>query len=221
MPYKGEFMASITRLFDFLINIDTHLAELLQLYGVWTYCILFLVVFCETGLVVAPFLPGDSLLFIIGALGASGDVDFPIALVILTIAAISGNTLNYFIGRLIGDRVLKKRKTRLIKKEHLEKAHLFYEKHGGKAIIISRFLPVLRTFTPFAAGISKMNFIKFFSYNLISGTVWVLVFMFGGRFFGNIPLVKDNFYYVILGIFVVSLLPALITYIRTRILKSV
>ncbi|HEY9059248.1 MAG TPA: DedA family protein [Pseudobacteroides sp.] len=213
-------MELITQLIDFVIHIDKHLAELMQDYGAWTYLILFLIIFCETGLVVTPFLPGDSLLFVIGALGASGVMDFKLALILLIIAAIGGNTLNYFIGKTIGNRILESTRykfiRRIVKKEYIDKAHAFYEKHGGKAILLSRFLPILRTFAPFVAGIGKMNFVKFTIYNAVGAIAWVLIFMFGGYFFGNIPVVKNNFTYVIFGIIFVSLLPAIVTAINAK-----
>lgn len=213
-------MGIITQLIDFIIHIDMHLAEIIKSYGTWTYLILFLIVFCETGLVVTPFLPGDSLLFVIGALGATGTLDFKLAVVILIIAAIGGNTLNYFIGKTIGNRILESPRlrfvNRIVKKEYIEKAHLFYEKHGGKAILLSRFLPILRTFAPFVAGIGKMNFVKYSMYNSIGAITWVLIFMFAGYFFGNIPAVKSNFTYVIFGIILVSLLPAVIIGINEK-----
>lgn len=208
-------MEIITQLIDFVIHIDKHLAIIIQSYGAWTYLILFLIIFCETGLVVTPFLPGDSLLFVIGALSATGALDIKMAIVLLIVAAVSGNTLNYFIGKMIGHRILESSNLplihRIIKKEYIEKAHAFYEKQGGKAVLLSRFLPILRTFAPFVAGIGKMSLAKFTMYNLIGAILWVLIFMLGGRYFGNIPAVKNNFTYVILGIILVSLLPAVIT----------
>ena len=213
-------MEIIVQLIDFITHIDKYLTEITQSYGTWTYLILFLIIFCETGLVVTPFLPGDSLLFVIGALGATGTLDFKLAVVLLIIAAVGGNTLNYFIGKTIGKRILESPKlrfvSRIVKKKYIEKAHAFYEKHGGKAILFSRFLPILRTFAPFVAGIGKMNFAKFTMYNSIGAIAWVLIFMLGGYFFGNIEVVKSNFTYVIFGIIGVSLLPAIITWFSAR-----
>lgn len=213
-------MEIITQLVDFVLHIDKHLVEIIQSYGAWTYLLLFLIIFCETGLVVTPFLPGDSLLFVIGALGATGALNFEMAVVLLIIAAVGGNTLNYFIGKMIGHKILENSKftfiNRIIKKEYIEKAHAFYEKHGGIAILLSRFLPILRTFTPFVAGIGKMSFTKFMMYNSIGGIAWVLLFTMGGYFFGNIPAVKNNFTYVILGIILVSFLPVVITGFNAR-----
>lgn len=213
-------MDLVTWLIDFIVHIDRHLAEIIQNYGTWTFLILFLIIFCETGLVVTPFLPGDSLLFVIGALGATGALSVELAAILLIIAAIGGNTLNYFIGKLIGNKILENRRypiiNRIIKKEYIDKAQAFYKKHGGKAILFSRFMPILRTFAPFIAGIGRMSLTKFIMYNSMGGISWVLTFILGGYFFGNIPAVKNNFTYVIFGIIFVSLLPAIITGIKSR-----
>lgn len=217
-------MELIVQLIDFIMHIDKQLAVIIQNYGTWTYLFLFLIIFCETGLVVTPFLPGDSLLFVIGALGATGALDFKLAVVLLIIAAVGGNILNYFIGKILGNRIFSCKFrfiNRIVKKEYIEKANMFYEKHGGKAILLSRFLPILRTFAPFVAGIGRMNFMRFFIFNMIGGTAWVLTFIFGGYFFGNIQFVKDNFTYVILAIVFVSLAPALVTYFKSKRLKVV
>lgn len=209
-------MEIIMGMIDFVIHIDMHLAEIIQNYGAWAYLILFLIIFCETGLVVTPFLPGDSFLFIVGALGAAGALDIKLTLIMLAIAAVGGNTLNYFIGRSIGQKILNKWNIRFIKKEYLEKTSLFYEKHGGKAIILSRFLPILRTFAPFVAGIGNMKFFKFTIFNLIGGISWVVSFMLCGYFFGNIPFVKNNFSFVIMAIILMSLLPAIYAYFQSK-----
>lgn len=209
-------MELITWLVDFILHIDVHLAEIIKNYGAWTYLILFLIIFCETGLVVTPFLPGDSLLFVVGALGASEALSFELIAFLLTIAAIGGNTLNYLIGRFVGQKIVDMKNFRLIKKEHVDKTHAFYEKHGGKAVILSRFFPILRTFAPFVAGIGRMNFMRFSLYNLVGGTSWALAFMLLGYFFGNIPAVKHNFTYVIAGIIAVSFVPAIVTFIKSK-----
>ena len=209
-------MELITGLIDFILHVDTHLIEIIRDYGSWTYLVLFMIIFSETGFVVTPFLPGDSLLFVIGALGASGALNFKLSLLLLIIAAIGGNTLNYFIGRMLGDKILAMKNSRLIKKEYLHKTQAFYKKHGGKAIILSRFLPIIRTFAPFVAGLGRMKFMKFCLFNMIGGTAWVLLFMFAGYFFGNFEPVKNNFTYVIFGIIFVSVLPTVIPYIRSR-----
>ncbi|MDP4126997.1 MAG: DedA family protein [Bacillota bacterium] len=208
------------QLINSALHLDKHLAEMIQIYGSWTYLMLFLIIFCETGLVVTPFLPGDSLLFVIGALGATGALDFRLSAVLLIIAAVGGNTLNYFIGNTIGNKILEASRLglikRIVKKEYIEEAHAFYEKHGGKAILLSRFLPVLRTFAPFVAGISKMSLPKFTMYNSVGAIAWVLFIMACGYFFGNIPVVKNNFTYVIFGIIFVSMLPAIVTGINSK-----
>lgn len=209
-------MELITGLIDFILHIDRHLVEIIKDYGTWTYLILFLIIFSETGFVVTPFLPGDSLLFVIGALGAKGALDFKLILILLILAALGGNTLNYFIGKMIGHKLLDMRNSRIIKREYLYKTHAFYEKHGGKAIILSRFIPIIRTFAPFVAGLGKMSFLRYSIYNVIGGVSWVLLFMFAGYFFGNIPAVKQNFTYVIFAIVFVSLLPTIIPYIQGK-----
>ena len=210
-------MELITGLIDFILHVDKHLIEIIRDYGTWTYLVLFMIIFSETGFVVTPFLPGDSLLFVIGALGATQALNFPAALILLIVAAVGGNTLNYFIGRKIGHKILAMKNSRLINKEYLHKTHAFYHKHGGKAIILSRFLPIIRTFAPFVAGLGKMKFMKFTIFNMIGGMAWVLLFMFAGYFFGNIPAVKNNFTYVIFGIIFVSVLPSVIPYIRSKL----
>lgn len=210
-------MELITGLIDFILHVDIHLVEIIRNYGAWTYLVLFMIIFSETGFVVTPFLPGDSLLFVIGALAATSALNFQLALIVLILAAVGGNTLNYFIGRMLGHKILAMKNTRIIKKEYLHKTQAFYKKHGGKAIILSRFIPIIRTFAPFVAGIGKMNFMKFSFFNIIGGVAWVLLFMFAGFFFGNIPAVKHNFTYVIFAIIFVSLLPTVIPYIRSKL----
>ncbi|HBV88845.1 DedA family protein [Desulfosporosinus sp.] len=209
-------MELITALIDFILHIDRHLVDIIQTYGTWTYLILFMIIFSETGFVVTPFLPGDSLLFVIGALGAKEALDFELALFLLLVAAVGGNTLNYFIGKMIGHKLLATKNSRLIKKEYLYKTQAFYQKHGGKAIILSRFIPIIRTFAPFVAGLGKMSFMRYSLYNVIGGFSWVFLFMFAGFFFGNIPAVKDNFTYVIFAIIFVSLLPTIVPYLRGK-----
>lgn len=209
-------MQLITGLIDFILHIDRHLVEIIMVYGTWTYFVLFLIIFSETGFVVTPFLPGDSLLFVIGALGASKALNFKLALILLMLAAVGGNILNYYIGKLIGQKLLGMKNSRIIKKEYLYKTQAFYKRHGGKAMILSRFLPIIRTFAPFVAGLGKMSFTRFFIYNFIGGVSWVMLFMFTGFFFGNIPVVKHNFTYVIFGIIFISMMPTLIPYIRSK-----
>ena len=209
-------MELITGLIDFILHIDRHLVEIIMVYGSLTYFVLFLIIFSETGFVVTPFLPGDSLLFVIGALGASKALNFKLALILLILAAVGGNILNYFIGKMIGHKLLGMKNSRIIKKEYLYKTQAFYKRHGGKAMILSRFLPIIRTFAPFVAGLGKMSFTRFFIYNFIGGVSWVMLFMFTGFFFGNIPAVKQNFTYVIFGIIFISMLPTVIPYIRSK-----
>jgi membrane-associated protein len=181
-------MGIITQLIDFALHIDKHLAEIFQNYGTWAYGILFLIIFCETGLVVTPFLPGDSFLFALGALHNS--VDLKLAFILLAIAAILGNTTNYFIGKFIGDKIIGFKKFRLIRQEHLDKTHAFFDKHGGKAVILSRFFPIIRTIAPFVAGAGKMNFARYTLYNVIGGLSWITAFIMLGYFFGNMPAVQ-------------------------------
>lgn len=209
-------MELIHQAIDIVLHLDKHLVGLIHDYGIWTYGILFLIVFCETGLVVTPFLPGDSLLFAAGALSASGALDVHLIFLLLAIAAIAGDTVNYWLGHYIGPKVFQQPDSRFFKKEYLDRTHRFYEKHGGKTIILARFIPIIRTFAPFVAGIGEMNYAKFISYNVIGGLAWVFLFVYGGYFFGNIPIVKQNFTLVILAIIVISVLPGVYEYIRHK-----
>ena len=209
-------MDFIIGFFDFVMHLDKNLTQLAQDYGFWTYLILFLVVFCETGLVITPFLPGDSMIFVVGALAAGGELNFPVIIAVLIAAAILGDTCNYHIGKFIGPAIFKKDDVRFLKKEYLIKTHNFYEKHGGKTIIIARFIPIIRTFAPFVAGLGSMSYAKFISYNVIGGISWVALFSFGGFFFGNIPIVENNFSLVILAIILISLVPGVVTYLKER-----
>lgn len=186
----------------------------------WSYAILFLIIFAETGLVFTPFLPGDSLLFAAGALAATGSFNLLLLFFILCIAAVLGDTVNYWVGDLIGPKIFHGESSRFLKKEHLERTHAFYEKHGGKTIIIARFIPIIRTFAPFVAGIGSMTYLKFFSYNIIGGVCWVAIFTFGGFFFGNLPVVKNNFSIVIIAIILISVLPGVIEYFRHKTAKE-
>lgn len=209
-------MEFISRFIDLIVNLDKHLGSLIDLYQVWIYGILFVVIFCETGLVVTPFLPGDSLLFAAGAFAAVGKLRVVWLFMILAVAAVIGDTVNYWIGHYVGPKVFRKEKTRLFKKEYLDRTHAFYERHGGKTIIIARFVPIIRTFAPFVAGIGSMSYGKFISYNVIGGVSWVAIFVFGGYFFGNIPLIKRNFSLAILAIIFISILPAIFAFFRER-----
>jgi membrane-associated protein len=209
-------MEHIQYFVDLFMHLDTHLSAITNEYGLLTYLLLFTIVFCETGLVVTPFLPGDSLIFATGALAASGSLDFSTLLIILCLAAVAGDTVNYQIGHLFRSKIENHENIRFIKQEHLDRTHSFFEKYGVKTIIIARFVPIIRTFAPFVAGIGIMPYSKFISYNIIGGVGWVCAFLFGGYFFGNLPAVKDNFSFVILGIIFVSLLPGVITYIQSK-----
>jgi membrane-associated protein len=209
-------MELITKFLDFVVHLDKHLSTLIQQFGLWTYLILFVVIFCETGLVVTPFLPGDSLLFAAGTFAAVKALHVGWLFVILSAAAVIGDTANYWIGHFVGPKVFRQEKTRFFKKAYLDKTHRFYEKYGAETIIIARFVPIIRTFAPFVAGIGRMSYWKFISYNVIGGIGWVAVFVFGGYFFGNIPFVKSNFSLVILAIIIISVLPGLIEFLRHR-----
>ena len=209
-------MELLKKLFDFIMHLDTHLSALIQTYGLWTYLILFVVIFCETGLVVTPFLPGDSLIFAAGTFAAAKALNVWSLFLILSAAAVLGDTVNYWIGKIVGPKVFYKEKTRFFKKEYLDRTHDFYEKYGAETIIIARFVPIIRTFAPFVAGIGKMTYGKFLSYNVIGGVGWVAIFTFGGYFFGNIPFVKKNFSIVIIAIILISLVPAVLEVLKHR-----
>jgi membrane-associated protein len=200
---------------DLFLHLDAHLSEVISAYGVWTYAILFLIVFLETGVVVTPFLPGDSLLFAAGTFAALGALDVRLLFVLLTVAAIIGDTLNYAIGNYIGPRAFTGQ-FRLLKREHLERTQAFYDRHGGKTIILARFVPIVRTFAPFVAGVGTMHYARFISYNVVGAVTWVALFTFGGYFFGNIPVVRANFTLVILAIVGLSVLPMVLEYLRSR-----
>jgi len=202
---------------DLLIHLDRHLAALLQQHGAWVYLLLFAIIFCETGLVVTPFLPGDSLLFIAGALAAGGGIDVHLLALLLVAAAVLGNTVNYAIGRFIGPKVFHWEESRFFNRRALDRAHAFYEKHGGKTIVITRFVPVLRTFAPFVAGIARMTYLNFTAYNLAGALAWVLSLLYAGYWFGNVPFVKQNLTWVILGIVVLSVTPLAFEYVRQRL----
>lgn len=199
-----------------LLHLDKYLGAVIQDYGAWTYLILFLIIFCETGLVVTPLLPGDSLLFAIGVFCGLGSLDLYLTLGLLSVAAVLGDTVNYAVGHFIGPKVFHYENSRIFKKEYLQKTHAFYEKYGGKTIIIARFVPIVRTFAPFVAGVGAMTYGKFLSYNVIGGLLWVFSVTLAGFFFGAIPVVKNNFTAVILVIIFISILPGVIEYIRHR-----
>lgn len=206
----------VLQLIDFILHMDEHLPQLINDFGIWTYLILFLVIFCETGLVVTPFLPGDSLIFLLGALAKNGDINFPAIIAVLMIAAVLGDTCNYEIGRFFGAKLFRNKNSKIFKKEYLDKTHNFYEKYGGKTIILARFVPIIRTFAPFVAGMGSMSYKKFISYNISGGICWVALFSFGGFFFGGIPWVQDNFFIVAIVIIGISLVPAVIAYLKNK-----
>lgn len=209
-------MELLTQFIDIFLHLDQHLGEVIQNYGTTTYVLLMVIVFCETGLVVTPFLPGDSLLFAAGALAATTGVLSPHALVVcLLFSAVVGDGVNYHVGKYLGPRVFTE-KIPFLKRDYLLKTEEFYERHGGKTIIIARFMPIIRTFAPFVAGIGSMSYPRFLAYNVIGGILWVTSFIYAGYFFGNIPAVKKNFTLVIMGIIVVSVLPGVVEYLRHR-----
>lgn len=205
---------------DFFIHLDKYLPMIIKSFGIWAYVIMFLVIFCETGLVVTPILPGDSLLFALGAFAAHGALNIEILLGSLCVAAVAGDTVNYTIGHYIGPKVFHYEDSRFFKKEYLIKTHQFYEKHGGKTIVIARFMPIIRTFAPFVAGVGAMSYSRFILYNITGGIAWVCLFLLGGYFFGNIPSVKNNFTLVIMAIVIISVMPGVIEYLRQKHLAS-
>ena len=209
----------MTTIVDIFLHLDTHLGAIIQQYGVWTYLLLFLVVFLETGIVITPFLPGDSLLFAAGAFAAMGAFDVVWLWGLLFVAAVLGDTVNYRIGYAIGPRAFQGQ-NRFFKKEHLERTQQFYVRHGGKTIVLARFIPIIRTFAPFVAGIGRMAYSQFLFYNIFGGLLWTVLFIFAGYYFGNIPLVKKNFTLVILAIIILSLLPPVIEFLRNYAQKS-
>ena len=200
---------------DLILHMDKYLGQIIQEYGTWTYLLLFVVIFMETGFVITPFLPGDSLLFAAGTFAGLGYLNVGILFALLAFAAIAGDTVNYWIGHSIGPRAFSGN-IRFLKKEYLDRTHAFYEKHGGKTIIIARFIPIIRTFAPFVAGVGAMTYGKFISYNIIGGLAWVALFTLGGYFFGNLPFVQDNFSFVIIAIIIISAMPAVIEFLRSR-----
>ena len=211
----------MTYLIDVFLHLDVYLNVVIQQYGAWTYLLLFVVVFLETGVVVTPFLPGDSLLFATGALAATGALGAPAAFALLATAAFTGNAVNYTVGRLVGPRVFsatdhRRISHRLLNRDHLIRAHGFFEQYGGKAVSLGRFVPIVRTFAPFVAGVGKMTYSRFITFNIIGGILWVTIFVVLGSLFGNIPFVKNNFEIVTLGIVFISILPMIFEYIRSR-----
>jgi membrane-associated protein len=205
-------------LIDFVLHLDKHLGLILESAGLWSYLLFFVVIFAETGLVVTPFLPGDSLVFTLGTLAAVEGSPLHVAwvFVILSMAAILGDSANYAIGKYFGSIILKKQGAWFLKKEHIDRTHRFYEKYGSKTIVLARFVPIVRTFAPFVAGVGRMSYTRFLTYNMAGGLLWITLFVFGGYFFGNIPVVKKNFGIVILAIIIISILPAVIEVWKER-----
>ncbi len=203
---------------DFILHIDAHLAELVAEYGVWVYAILFLILFCETGLIVTPFLPGDSLLFVAGAIAAlpTNDLNVHLMVVVMITAAIIGDAVNYTIGRLFGERLFSNPNSKIFRRSYLDKTHAFYERHGGKTIILARFVPIVRTFAPFVAGMGHMSYRRFAFYNVTGAFIWVLLFTYAGYLFGNLPVIQENLKLLIVGIIVLSIMPGIIEIIRHK-----
>lgn len=209
-------MNPLENLIEFFIHLDAHLGQLTAQYGTFTYAILFFVIFAETGFVFTPFLPGDSLLFAIGTIAALGSLNVYFCFFLVVAAALTGDNVNYWIGHFLGDKILKKNSGRFIKKEYLDKTHAYFEKYGGKTIIIARFVPIVRTFTPFTAGIGRMNYLNFISYSIVGALLWSGLLIFAGYFFGNLPIIKENFSIAILVVILISILPAIIEIIKVK-----
>ncbi|MEN9327439.1 MAG: hypothetical protein RI947_247 [Candidatus Parcubacteria bacterium] len=209
-------MEILTQIADLFLNLDEHLGNVIHQFGNFTYVILFFIIFAETGLVIAPFLPGDSLLFVAGTLAGAGQLNILIVYITLLIAAVVGDTVNYWIGHTLGPKVFSKDNSRIFKKEYLEKTREFYAKYGGKAIILARFFPILRTFAPFVAGVGKMHYGTFIAFNFIGGFAWVTLFVFVGYFFGGLEFIQHNFHYAVIAIIGVSLIPMVIEFINYK-----
>lgn len=211
-------MEVIHTVIDFILHIDVHLQAMVAQYGVWIYAILFLILFCETGLVVTPFLPGDSLLFVAGALAAIPDsaLNVHVMALLLCAAAIIGDAVNYTIGRLFGNKLFSNPNSKIFRRSYLDKTHQFYERHGGKTIILARFVPIVRTFAPFVAGMGKMSYRHFALFNVVGGILWVVLFSYAGYFFGNLPAIQKNLHYLIIAIILVSVLPGVVEVLRHR-----
>lgn len=211
-----SIMEYLAFFWDVVVHLDRHLASLLAEYGTWVYALFFLIIFCETGLVVTPFLPGDSLLFVAGALWAASDMNIHALAVTIVVAAFCGDNVNYFIGRKLGPQVFRWESSRFFNRAALDKTHAFYEKHGGKTVIMARFIPLVRTFAPFVAGIGKMFYPHYILFSIVGSFLWVAILAYGGYFFGNVPLVKNNLSMVIALIVIVSVAPIAIEYLRTK-----
>jgi membrane-associated protein len=209
-------MELVALLWDFLVNLDDHLAEFVAAHGAWVYVLLFAIVFTETGVVVMPFLPGDSLLFVVGALAAAGGMDIVTVMCVLVAAALTGDNVNYWIGRWAGPKVFRAEESRWFSRRHLERTHAFYERFGGKAIIIARFVPIVRTYVPFVAGIGTMSYARFLAFSVVGALLWVVSLCLLGYWFGNIPMVKDNLGAVIVIIVAISVTPIAVEFFRAR-----
>ncbi len=219
-PRNGADVEVFPSVIDLLTHLDQHLLSLLQNYGSWVYLILFLIIFCETGLVVTPFLPGDSLLFVTGTLAATGALNVQGIALLLMAASFSGDNSNYWIGRYLGPKVFRKEQSRFFNRYYLEKTRNFYDRHGGKTVLIARFIPIIRTFAPFVAGIGRMRYLRFVLYSLGGSVFWISFFVFGGFYFGNVPLVKQNLTAFIILIIFVSFLPGAVGYLRSWVRES-
>ena len=213
-------MDLLTLIVDFILHVDVHLQELMNNYGLWVYGILFLIIFSETGLVVTPFLPGDSLLFAAGALTVGSAMDVNVLALLLIVAAVLGNITNYTIGHFFGAKLFNNPDSKIFRRDYLDKTHAFFDKHGGKTIIITRFLPIVRTFAPFVAGMGAMTYKRFMAFNIVGGILWVCSFVYAGYLFGNMPIVRQNFTMLVMGIIVFSILPIIIETVRHRLKRS-
>lgn len=212
-------MDQISEIINLFLHIDDYLSEIIKNYGAWTYALLFLIIFMETGLVVTPFLPGDSLLFAAGTFAGMGTLNVWLLIFLLSAAAILGDTVNYWIGHIVGPRAFSGN-IRFLKKEYLDQTHAFFEKHGGKTIILARFIPIIRTFAPFVAGVGAMSYGRFLLYNIVGGIVWVTAFTLGGYYFGRLQFVQDNFSIVVIAIILISVLPAAYEFLKSRLESS-
>lgn len=209
-------MSIIGNFVNVILHLDKYLNVIIQNYGMWTYALLFLLIFCETGLVITPFLPGDSVLFATGALSSIGALKVLPLFIIFYLAAVIGDTANYHIGQKIGTKILEKENVKFINKEYLNRAHSFYKKHGSMTIVLGRFIPIIRTFVPFVAGIGEMSYSKFIIYNMLGGFFWVTLFLGGGYFFGNLPFIKEHFSFVLIAIIIISVIPGIVAFIKEK-----
>ncbi len=209
-------MEFLSDLLSIVLHLDQHLDRLIPQYGTWVYGLLFLIVFCETGLVVTPFLPGDSLLFAVGTIAARGSLDVWWAAGLLIAAAVTGDAVNYWVGRVLGMELLRPGRRRFIRQEHVDRTHEFYERHGAKTIVLARFVPIIRTFAPFVAGFGRMTYSRFTMYNVSGGVLWIILFVVGGYSFGNLPVVRDHFGLAILAIILISFVPMVVAFVQER-----